>query len=72
MRSRPFSIAGSLDDYLVSGVGHPVQGAVGYDDEAGDPRMADYELVQVSRLLGCEAMEAEVIEDEQVRGEERA
>ena len=34
--------------------------------------MADYELVQVSRLLGCEAMKAQVIDDEQVRGEERA
>ncbi len=43
-------------------------GPVGCDDEAGDPMATDYELVEVSRLLVCEAVKAQVIEDEQVRG----
>ena len=84
MRREPFTIAGTLDDNLIAGVGQPVQGAVsqdgiveeaepflhgpvGCDDEAGDPVTADYELVEVSRLLGCEAVKAQVIDDEQVR-----
>ena len=33
---------------------------------------ADYELVEVNRLLGCETVKAQVVKDEQVRGEERA
>ena len=87
MGGKPFSIAGSLDDNLVAGVGQPVEGAVaedgvveqaepflhgpiGGDDEAGDRVTADYELVQISRLLGCKAVEAQVIQDEQVWGEE--
>ena len=33
---------------------------------------ADYELVQISRLLGCKAVKVQFIEDEQARGEERS
>ena len=47
-----------------------LHGPIGCDDEAGDPVTADNELVQISRLLGCKAVEAHVIQDEQVRGEE--
>ncbi len=35
-----------------------LHGPIGCDDETGDPVTADYELVQISRLLGCKAMEA--------------
>ena len=28
----------------------------------------DYELVEVSRLLECEAMKAQIVADEQIRG----
>ncbi len=41
-----------------------LHGPVGCDDEAGDAMTADYKLVEVSRLLGYEAMKAEVIEDD--------
>ena len=47
-------------------------GPVGGDDEAGDPVTADYELIEVSRLLGCKAVKAQVIQDEQAWGEEGA
>ena len=33
---------------------------------------ADYELVEVSGLLGCKAVETQVVQGEQVWGEERA
>ena len=49
-----------------------LHGPVGCDDEAGDPMTADYELVEISRLLGCAAMESQTNDDEQVRGQERA
>lgn len=38
-----------------------LHGPVGFDDEAGDPVVADYELADVSRLLGCEAVKARVV-----------
>ena len=41
-----------------------LHGPVGCDDEAGDAMTADYKLIEVSRLLGYEAMKAEVIEDD--------
>ena len=85
MGRKPFAIAGSLNDYLVAGVGQPVEvtvtqdgvveyiepflhSPVGGDDGTGDQVEADYELVEVSGLLGCKAVKAQVIEDEQVWG----
>ena len=44
--------------------------AVAGDDEAGYPMSADDQLVEVGGLLGSEAVEAQVVQDEQVRGEE--
>ena len=49
-----------------------LHGPVGGDDEAGDAVPADDQLVEVGGLLGGEPVEAEVVEDEQVWGEERA
>ena len=43
--------------------------AVAGDHEAGDAMSADDQLVEVGGLLGGEAMEAQVVQDEQVRGE---
>lgn len=40
-----------------------LHGPVGCDDVAVDSVTANYELVAVSRLLGCKALEAEVIDD---------
>ena len=74
---------GESHDYLVAGVGQPVQGAVPQDgvveeaeplphgpvagdDEAGDPVPADDQFVQVCRLLAGEAVQPQVVQDEQV------
>ena len=45
-------------------------GPVAGDYEAGDPVPADDQLVQIGRLLGGELVQAQVVQDEQVRGEE--
>ena len=42
------------------------------DDEAGDPVSADDQLVEVGGLLGGEPVQAQVVQDEQVRGQEGA
>ena len=44
-------------------------GPAGCDDETGAPMPADYEMIQISGMLAGEAIEAQVIEDEQVQGE---
>ena len=36
MRGQPFPVAGALDDYLVAGVGQPVEGAVPQDGVVKD------------------------------------
>ncbi len=76
-------VAGPLDDYLVSGVGETIQGAVAKDriikqpkpfvnrpvagkDEAGFPVTSDNEFVKISRLLGGQFLQAEVVEYKQV------
>ena len=43
-----------------------VHGPVAGDDEAGRPMAVEDELVQVGGLLGGQAMEAQIIEDEEV------
>ena len=47
-----------------------VHGAVAGDDEAGDPVPADNQLVEVGGLLSRKAVQAQVVQDEQVRGKE--
>ena len=39
-------------------------------DEGGDPAPADDQFVQVGRLLAGEAVQSQVVQDEQVRGQE--
>ena len=41
-------------------------GPVGGDDEAGGPVLADDQMVEVIRLLGGEAVKAQIVEDQQV------
>ena len=45
-----------------------LHGPVGGDDEAGDAVSADDQFEEVGGLLGGEAVEAEVVEDEQESG----
>ena len=49
-----------------------LHGPIAGGGEAGDPATADDQLVEVGRLLGGEAVETQIVEDEQVRGEEGA
>ena len=89
MRGQAFAVALAFYDYLVAGVGEPVEGAVaedgvvekskplvdspvGGDDEAGGTMPDDDQFVEVYGLLLCHPVETEVVEDEQVRGEEGA
>ena len=57
-------------DWVVEETEPLLHGPVGGDDEAGDPVAADDQLVEVGRLLAGEAVQSQVIEDEQVRCEE--
>ena len=47
-----------------------VHGPVAGDDETGRPMPVEDEFVEVGGLLGGQAMETQVIEDEQVGGQE--
>ena len=49
-----------------------LDGAVGGDDEARAAVAADDQLVEVDRLLRAQPVEPEVVEDQQVGGEEGA
>ena len=42
-------------------------GPVAGDDEAGDPVSADDQLVEVCGLLGGEAVETQIVQNQQVR-----
>ena len=67
------SVEGAVaEDGIVEEAEPFLHGPVGGDDEAGDAVSADDQLVEVGGLLGGEPVEAEVVEDEQVWGEERA
>ena len=46
--------------------------AIAGDDEAGRPESADDQLVEVGGLRGGEAVETQVVQDQQVWGEEGA
>ena len=49
-----------------------LHGPIAGDDEAGDPVSADDQFVQIGGLLSGEPVEAQVVQDEQVRGKEGA
>ena len=49
-----------------------VHGAVAGDDEAGCPVPVEDQLVEVGRLLGGEPVQAQVVQNQQVRGQEGA
>ena len=47
-----------------------VHGPVAGDDEAGDPVAVEDQFIKVGRLLSREAVQAQVVQDEQVRRQE--
>lgn len=64
------AIQGAVPEYGVIEEADPfLHGAVAGDYEAGGSVSADDELVEVGRLLGSELMQAQVVQDQQVRGE---
>jgi hypothetical protein len=67
------SIEGALgEDGIVEESDPLVDGAVAGDDGGGAPVAFEDHLVEVTRLLGAEAPQAEVVEDEEIGGEETA
>ena len=47
-----------------------VNGPVAGDDEAGHPVPVEYEIMEIGGLLGGEPVQAQVVWDQQVRGQE--
>ena len=64
-------IQGAVSQYGVIEEAEPLlHRAVAGDDEAGGPMSADDQLVEVGGLLGGKLVEAQVVQDQQVRCQE--
>ena len=46
-----------------------VDGPVAGDDETGGPLAVEYQHIEIGRLLGAEAVQAQVVQDQQVGGQ---